>query len=60
MLRMLGDIGGAWWLVSVLRVVPRFLRDPVYDFVARHRYRWFGKYDQCPLPPPELRARFLP
>jgi len=59
-LRVMGDVGGVWWLVSVLRVVPRFLRDPVYDFVARNRYRWFGKYDQCPLPPPELRGRFLP
>ena len=59
-LRVLGDVGGVWWLFSLLRLVPRFLRDPVYDWVARHRYRWFGKYDQCPLPPPELRGRFLP
>ena len=59
-LRSLGDVGGLWWLVSLLRVVPRFLRDPVYDWVARNRYRWFGKHESCPLPPPEQRARFLP
>ena len=59
-LRVLGDVGGGWWLLSLLRVVPRFLRDPVYDWVARHRYRWFGKYESCPLPSPEQRARFLP
>jgi predicted DCC family thiol-disulfide oxidoreductase YuxK len=59
-LRALGDVGGLWWLLSLLRVVPRFLRDPVYDWVARNRYRWFGKHDTCPLPPPDQRARFLP
>jgi predicted DCC family thiol-disulfide oxidoreductase YuxK len=59
-LRALGDVGSLWWLLSLLRVVPRFLRDPVYDWVARNRYRWFGKHDTCPLPPPQQRARFLP
>jgi predicted DCC family thiol-disulfide oxidoreductase YuxK len=59
-LRVLGDVGGVWWLLSLLRIVPRLLRDPLYDWVARNRYRWFGKHDTCPLPPPEQRARFLP
>ena len=48
-----------WKLAWVWIVVPRFLRDAVYDFVARHRYRWFGKNDACMVPTPELRARFL-
>lgn len=39
--------------------VPAFLRDPVYRFIARHRYRWFGKQDTCWLPEPELNERFL-
>jgi predicted DCC family thiol-disulfide oxidoreductase YuxK len=59
-LRMLADLGGIWWVLSWLRIVPRPLRDAVYDWVARHRYQWFGKYDSCPLPSPEQRARFLP
>jgi predicted DCC family thiol-disulfide oxidoreductase YuxK len=59
-LRLLGDVGGVWWTLSLLRVVPRFVRDPLYDWVARNRYEWFGKYDSCPLPSPEQRARFLP
>ena len=46
------------WL-SVLRLVPRPLRDLVYRFVARNRYRWFGKAEACLVPTPELRARFL-
>jgi predicted DCC family thiol-disulfide oxidoreductase YuxK len=59
-LRILGDVGGPWVLFGALRLVPRLLRDPVYDWVARNRYRWFGKLDRCPLPPPDQRARFLP
>ena len=48
-----------WSLAWSFVVVPRFVRDAVYDFVARHRYRWFGKKDVCMVPTPELRARFL-
>lgn len=40
-------------------VVPRFVRDAVYRFVARRRYRWFGKSETCRVPTPELRARLL-
>lgn len=43
----------------LFRLLPRFLRDALYNFVARHRYRLFGRYDTCPLPRPEERARFL-
>ena len=59
-LRIFADVGGLWSALLLLRVVPRALRDLVYDWIARHRYRWFGKYDSCPLPSPEQRARFLP
>jgi len=46
------------WLVVGL-VVPRPLRDVIYRWIARNRYRWFGKSDTCRIPTPELRARFL-
>ncbi len=59
-LRALADVGGVWWLATVLRLVPRFVRGPIYDWVARHRYRWFGRHDTCRLPAPEERAVFLP
>jgi len=52
-------LSGAWPLLRVLRVVPRPLRDAVYGFVVRNRYRWFGRRDDCMVPTPELRARFL-
>lgn len=53
-------LGGLWRLAGVFRIIPRFLRDWGYDFVARRRYRWFGKMDDCMLPSPEDRERFLP
>lgn len=58
-LRVARRLGGAWPLLAGLLVVPRPLRDVVYDWIARHRYRWFGRRDACRLPTPELRARFL-
>ena len=48
-----------WPLVSVFWLVPYPLRDLVYDWVARNRIRWFGKREECWVPTPELRARFL-
>ncbi|WP_266368813.1 thiol-disulfide oxidoreductase DCC family protein [Tellurirhabdus rosea] len=52
-------LSGGWPLLAVFRFLPRPLRDAVYDWVARNRYRWFGKEDTCRLPSPALKARFL-
>ena len=46
-------------LAVVGLAVPRFLRNLIYDWIARNRYRWFGKMDTCYMPDPELRERFL-
>jgi len=59
-LRLLDHIGGWWRMVAWLRIVPRPVRDAVYDGIARRRYRWFGKFDSCRMTPPALRSRFLP
>lgn len=53
------DLGGLWPLLYGFKIVPRFVRNALYDFVARNRYRWFGRLDACRLPTPELRGRFL-
>ena len=45
--------------VKVLRLIPRVVRDAIYNFVARHRYRWFGRFEACPVPPPWLRGRVI-
>jgi hypothetical protein len=47
------------WLGSMLRFVPRKLREWGYGVVARNRYRIFGRYDSCPVPSEETRGRFL-
>ena len=59
-LEALRDVGGFWRVVSWLRVIPRPVRDRVYDFIAAHRYRWFGKYEACRLPTPQDREQLLP
>lgn len=58
-LRIARRLSGAWPLLYLFIVVPRPLRDVVYDWIARHRYDWFGQRDQCRIPTPELRSRFL-
>jgi predicted DCC family thiol-disulfide oxidoreductase YuxK len=58
-LRMLGVLGGAWNALRIFHLVPRPLRDAVYDMIARNRYRWFGKTGYCALIPPSLNDRLL-
>ena len=58
-LRIARHLPGGWKLLRVFAVVPRPLRDAVYRWIARNRYRWFGKTETCWLPTPELRERFL-
>ena len=58
-LRIAAGLRRPWSLAAGLRIVPRALRDGIYDFVARRRYRWFGTRDTCLVPTPELTARFL-
>ena len=48
-----------WKWVKIFWIVPNFIRDGVYNIIARNRYKWFGKKDKCWLPTPELKARFL-
>jgi predicted DCC family thiol-disulfide oxidoreductase YuxK len=57
--RIAVGFGGAWRLAGLGRVIPRALRDAAYRFVARHRYRWFGRRDHCMLPSPQTAERFL-
>ena len=57
---LLRVLNGRWRvLAGVYGVLPRVARDMLYDFVARNRYRVFGKLKACPVPPPGLRERFL-
>jgi len=58
-LRIARYLGGGWPLLYGFMIVPRFIRDGVYKWIARNRYKWFGKQESCRLPTPAERARFL-
>ena len=44
---------------TILMAIPKAIRNPVYRFIAKNRYKWYGKKDQCMLPTPEIRSKFL-
>lgn len=58
-LRIARRLRWPWPIVSALLVIPRFLRDAAYRFVAKRRFRWFGREDRCVVPSEPLRQRFL-
>src|SRR5437773_11612434 len=58
-LRVVRRLGGMYTLAFGLVAIPPFVRDFAYDWFARRRYRWFGKRDECMVPTPEVRERFL-
>lgn len=58
-LRVAGKLKGLWRFFYVFIIVPKFLRDGIYQLIANHRYQWFGKKDECMVPTPELKAKFL-
>ncbi len=58
-LRAASQLNAAYPIIYGLIVVPKFIRDAVYNHIARHRYRWFGKRESCMVPTPEIKAKFL-
>lgn len=54
-----GELGWPWKVMCVAGVLPAAVRNRLYDVIARTRYRVFGRYEQCPLPRPEVRSRFV-
>lgn len=58
-LRVCKYLTGLWPLLYGFIIVPKFLRDGVYNWVAKNRYRWFGKTKECMIPTPEIKAKFL-
>jgi predicted DCC family thiol-disulfide oxidoreductase YuxK len=58
-LRVAKHLGGAWPLIYGLIIIPKFIRDAVYNLIAKNRYKWFGRREECWVPTPELRERFL-
>ena len=58
-LRIFYLLGGGWKLAYGLLIIPPFIRDSIYGWIARNRYKWFGKKDTCMIPTPELLNRFM-
>lgn len=58
-LKVLTSLGGLWQVAGIFYILPKFLRDKVYDYIARHRYAWFGKMPACRIPTEEESARFI-
>ncbi|MFN3299623.1 MAG: thiol-disulfide oxidoreductase DCC family protein, partial [Sediminibacterium sp.] len=52
------QLSGAWPLLYVFIIIPPFIRNAVYQFIANNRYKWFGKKESCAIPSPELKALF--
>lgn len=57
-IRICSQLDGWPGMLRVLRVVPGFMRDALYDFIGRHRYQWFGKKPECMIPAPDIQRRF--
>jgi predicted DCC family thiol-disulfide oxidoreductase YuxK len=58
-LRIAKKLDGLWPVLYGLILIPKFFRDPIYDLIARNRYKLFGKKESCMIPSPEIKSRFL-
>lgn len=58
-LRIAKDLGGFWQVLYIGILLPRSLRDSIYDWIGRNRYKWFGKKETCRLPSPEEKEKFI-
>lgn len=59
-IRIAEILGGFYSLAVVFRIIPKSMRDSIYNFIANHRYSWFGKRESCMIPDPGLSDRFMP
>ena len=57
--KIANEFSGIWKLIQVFRVLPIFLNNFIYDFIAKNRYRWFGKKNECMIPSKKLNSKFL-
>jgi predicted DCC family thiol-disulfide oxidoreductase YuxK len=53
------SLGGIFTYATIFRIIPSGIRDFLYDYIAKNRYKWFGKNESCMIPTPELKSKFL-
>lgn len=58
-LKIAKELSGIYSWLSIFKILPSGLSDKVYDYIAKNRYKWYGKKDECMLPTPEMKAKFL-
>jgi predicted DCC family thiol-disulfide oxidoreductase YuxK len=58
-LEIVKDLGSFLKWSIIFKIIPSSLRNPIYDYVARNRYKWFGKKEACMIPTAEMKAKFL-
>ena len=58
-LKIASQLGFPTYVLAIFLVIPAFIRNWVYDFIAKNRYKWYGKKDACMIPTPELKSKFL-
>jgi predicted DCC family thiol-disulfide oxidoreductase YuxK len=58
-LQIVKDLSGGYALLYFFIIVPKCIRDWGYDYIAKNRYKWYGKKDSCMVPTPELVSKFL-
>ncbi len=58
-LRSTKYLNGLWPALQVFLVIPKFVRNPIYNWIAKNRYKWYGKRDECMIPTPEVKERFI-
>ncbi|MCO6149356.1 thiol-disulfide oxidoreductase DCC family protein [Flavobacterium sp. NRK1] len=58
-LKIAGKLGGIYTLLSVFSIFPNWISNKIYDYVAKNRYKWYGKKDACMIPTPEIKSKFL-
>ena len=58
-INILSELGGIYKLAYIFNIIPSFISDYIYDYIARNRFQWFGKLDKCPMPEKKNISRFL-
>lgn len=58
-LRILKEFNGFWKILQIGLIIPENIRNIIYDYIAKNRYKWFGKKDECMIPTPEIKSKFI-
>ncbi|QEE50626.1 DUF393 domain-containing protein [Flavobacterium alkalisoli] len=58
-IKIAAQLGGLFTLMNIFTILPKSVSNSVYDYIAKNRYKWYGKKDECMIPTPEMKTKFL-